>query len=539
MGNKRGRVGVMQAGPTAWPLTGLVLVLASLAFGTAVRAQAPLSAIDWLTRSAPVPVVQPPQRGQTPRQASPAATPETPVSQSAATPTVTVQSLAAPSVDAAGLLAPSVTGLPATLWSGSSTDDLVARLTQTRVEAFPAMQSLLYTLLLAEAEPPRDATPQARFLQARIDTLMGMGAVEPALAMLDPLATRHPALFARWFDLTLLTGQEDRACAAMIVHPALAPGWAARVYCTARAGDWQTAALTFATARTLGLLGHTEQAMLERFLDPELFEDAQVPLPPVRPSVLLFRLYEAIGEPLPTAPLPRAFSVADLRDTAGWKAQIEAAERLARAGALSENRLISLYTERAPAASGGVWDRVAAVQRFDEALRAGEPGSVAVALPQLWANVAAARLEDAFARAYGAALQDLPLTGGAADLAYRVALLSPNYEAAAQARGAQFPGLVFETGVARGMPPPAAPGDEIAAAIAAGFAAATPPADVQAAVAAGRLGEAILIAMQRFQTGAAGEPVALREALAAFRALGLEDTARRAALQVRLLRRGL
>ena len=65
------------------------------------------------------------------------------------------------------------------------------------------------------------------------------------------------------------------------------------------------------------------------------------------------------------------------------------------------------------------------------------------------------------------------------------------------------------------------------------------PPDVQAAVAAGRLGEAILIAMHRFQTGAAGEPVALREALAAFRALGLEETARRAALQVRLLRRGL
>jgi hypothetical protein len=401
------------------------------------------------------------------------------------------------------------------------------------------MQSLLYTLLLAEAEPPRDAGDQAVFLQARIDTLMGMGAVEPALAMLEPLATRHPALFTRWFDLTLLTGQEDRACATMTETPALAPGWAARVYCTARIGDWQTAALTFATARSLGLLGQTEDAMLERFLDPELFEGEPLPLPPVRPSVLLFRLYEAIGEPLPTAPLPRAFSVADLRDTAGWKAQLEAAERLARTGALSENRLVALYTERTPAASGGVWDRAAALQRFDAALTAGDPGSVAVTLPAAWAAVEAARLEDAFARAYGPALGRLALTGAAATLAYRVALLSPGYEAAALAQGAAQPGLAFETGLARGAPPDAAPGDEIAAAIAAGFATQTPPADVQAAVAAGQLGEAILIAMQRFQTGAAGEPVALREALAAFRALGLEDTARRAALQVRLLRRGL
>jgi hypothetical protein len=186
------------------------------------------------------------------------------VARSAATPAVTVAALGAPSADAAGLLAPRVTGLPATLWSGSRTEDLVLLLTRARVEAYPAMQSLLYTLLLAEAEPPRDAGPQAVFLQARIDTLMGMGAVEPALAMLEPLATRHPDLFTRWFDLTLLTGQEDRACAAMAATPALAPGWAARVYCTARIGDWQTAALTFATARSLGLLSHTEDAMLER-----------------------------------------------------------------------------------------------------------------------------------------------------------------------------------------------------------------------------------------------------------------------------------
>ncbi len=519
----------------------LACVLAGLlAAGSPLRAEAPLSAIDWLTRSAPVPVVQQPkQRSQpAPARKAPAA-PEAPVARSAARPDVTVVPLGAPSADAAGLLAPRVTGLPATLWRGSRSDDLIALLARARVEAFPAMQALMYTLLLAEAEPPEGSGPEARFLQARIDALLGMGAVEPALAMLDPIATTHPALFARWFDLTLLAGEEDRACAALIDAPSLAPGWDARIYCLARRGDWQTAALTFATARSLGMLGRTEEAMLEHFLDPELFEGEPLPQPPVRPTVLLFRLYEAMGEPLPTAPLPRAFSVADLRDTAGWKAQIEAAERLARGGALSENRLVALYTERMPAASGGVWDRTEAIQRFDAALAAGDPGSVAVALPGVWSVVAAARLEDAFARAYAPALLRLPLTGGAADLAYRIGLLSPDYEAAAQARGAAFPGLVFETGIARGAPPPASPGDETAAAIAAAFGGAEPPQDIRTAIAAGRLGEAILLAMQRFQTGAAGEPVALREALAAFRALGLEDTARRAALQVRLLRRGL
>ena len=83
-------------------------------------------------------------------------------------------------------------------------------------------------------------------------------------------------------------------------------------------------------------------------------------------------------------------------------------------------------------------------------------------------------------------------------------------------------------------------GDEIAAAIALGFSADTPmPADIASLAAEGKLGEAILATMLLFQTGAAGEPVALTGALSAFRALGLEETARRGALEVRLLRRGL
>ena len=48
---------------------------------------------------------------------------------------------------------------------------------------------------------------------------------------------------------------------------------------------------------------------------------------PGAPDPLTFRLFETIGERLPTAALPRAFAHADLRDVAGWKAQIEAAER--------------------------------------------------------------------------------------------------------------------------------------------------------------------------------------------------------------------
>ena len=57
------------------------------------------------------------------------------------------------------------------------------------------------------------------------------------------------------------------------------------------------------------------------------------------------------------------------------------------------------------------------------------------------------------------------------------------------------------------------------------------------ALAKGELGLVILKTMALFRTGAEGNPDALGQALAMLRHVGLEDTARRAALQVILLER--
>ena len=54
-----------------------------------------------------------------------------------------------------------------------------------------------------------------------------------------------------------------------------------------------------------------------------------------------------------------------------------------------------------------------------------------------------------------------------------------------------------------------------------------------------KLGEAILRAIALFNIGTDGDLKALTDALAFFRAIGLEDVARRASLQVLLLDRRL
>lgn len=497
----------------------------------------PLSAIDWLSDRTLLPQTAPhlPQTGTGIALPRPDLPTEPAVTDSAIAPDVSVIPLEAPGLDAVGLLPARISGLPLNLWRGSRTDDLVGLIDQPTRAALPAMQALLYTVLLAEADAPRDAGRDSRLLQARIDSLMRLGAVEPAQAMLERAGPTHPALFSRWFDATLLTGAEDTACAALLRQPALSPSYAAHIFCEARRGNWQDAMLTLDTAVALDMLPQIEGDLLMRFMDPELFEDAPLPRAPVRPSPLVFRLYEALGEPLPTAPLPRAFAVAELRDTSGWRAQIEAAERLASTGALAPNRLLGLYSARSPAASGGLWDRVAAVQNFDAAMRSGASDAVARALPSVWAAMQAADLGVAFASLYSPALIQIPLDGPAAALAYRIALLGPNYEKAAQMMGADQPAQGFATAVAQGQIAALRADGALQQAILDGFASTGAPDAMRALIAEDRLGETILRTILMIQRAAQGDLVELADGLATLRHVGLEDVARRAALQLLLL----
>ncbi|WP_204114283.1 hypothetical protein [Shimia biformata] len=500
-------------------INGRLILALALAAGPA-SAQEPLSAIDWL-RQTPTVTLDMGLGGSGP-----------PVTESALSPSVGVEQLDTPGRDAVGLLPSNVTGLPSSLWQNSRAQVLADLLDEIDTQQLPAVQALLFTLLLAEANPPSDAGTADTLLHARIDKLIEMGALEQANALIERAGATTKPLFERWFNVTLLLGQEQRACDALMAAPHLAPGYPARIFCTARAGDWSAAALTLDTARVLQLVTEEQDALLARFLDPELFEGTPLPArtDPVTP--LTFRLYEAIGEPLQTRSLPLAYAHADLRDTAGWKAQLEAAERLARTAAIPGNHLIGLYTEREPAASGMIWDRVAAIQSFDAAIASGAADQVAATLPAAWSAMKRARLEVPFARIYGDALLALDLGGVARSLARDIALLSDSYE-----RAAVFGARDYAAMLADGAPPRIPP-DPTRRAISDAFHGAGVPLIFTTQLAQGKLGEVILEAIVLMQRGAGGDPVALTQALATFRAIGLEDTARRAALQVLLLRRG-
>lgn len=515
---------------------GVAFFCATLGTG-AVLAQtptqdSPLSVIDWLgTQTTPQSTFRTPSARPNQNEA--------PVAKTALPPKVTVSPLGAGSPRAIGLVPDTVTGLPQNLWSGTAADQLIRQIETLPELRLPAAQSLLYTVLLAEAYAPQgDSRAGDALARARVHKLMQLGALDPAMSLIEQAGvTTSPEHFDLWMDISLLTGTEDRACGVLGTSPHLTRSYGTRIFCAARDSKWDNAALTFGSAQALGLLSQEQLALLDRFLHAEEFEGA-APLPtPRHMDPLSFRLFETIGEAMPTGTLPRAYAVADLRDIAGWKAQLEAAERLTRAGALPDNRLLGLYTDRTPAASGGVWDRVRALQRFETALNTGSADAVAKTLPAVWLGMQEAGLEVAFASLFAEDLSKMSLQGRAGRIAFEVCMLSPFYEATATDPAKNVANTALLRAIARGMAPATRPEGALPGAIHDAFNGAAPRAQLVDAARDNRLGEVILQVLAMVQRGAQGDTTAMRDALATLRALGLEDTARRAALQTLLLER--
>ncbi len=508
------------------PGASLLLPILVLAPALALAEQ-PLSAIDWLSKSLAMP-----QSAALPQ--SPAGSTEN----ADAAPDVTVQPLGAQVPDALGILSDKVTGLPRNLWGDAPSAEIETLINGLSPEGLPALQELMITLLLAEADPPVDSGARPQLLLTRIDKLMALGALDQVRALIELAGpASSPELFRRSFDTGLLVGEENRACMVLAASPGLSPALPTRIFCLARQGDWSAAALTLDTATALGQVSAEQADLLARFLDPDTAEASDPPAPPVPVTPLDMKIFEAIGEPLPTAALPIAFSHADLAPNQGWKARIEAAERLARVGAISPNVLLGLYTERKPSASGGVWDRAAAFQRLDAAVEAGDGAATARALPAAWEAMKSVELEVPLADLFADKLARLPLSGEARQIATALALLSPDYESLTAAIPPVDAREAFLIGLARGQVFNLTPPDSMGRAIAPAFTAPSLPEDIADTLQHGRVGEAILMAMARITAGAGGDLPQVTAGLSTLRKLGLEDVARRTALELMLLER--
>ena len=493
-----------------------------------LAAETPLSAIDWLDEQRLGLVTEP---GQNPIKPS-----EPPVSSSVNRPDIEVSTLSEIQSDSVGLLPPSVTGFPLTMWHNSSTKDLVTLLGNVPVSHNPAIQSLTLRVLLAEGDAPSDSEGKFTFFAARLKKLIDYGAIDPALALVERAAPLPAPLVPLLFDLSLLSDTLQPACDQVLQLGPSYPHDDARIYCLARRGDWLTATLMLDTTSALGTISARKTALIQLFLEDEAFDTLAIQLPPSSaPTPLEFRLYEAIGEPLTAASLPRAFAVSDLSGEHGWKAQLQAAERLIEFGALGDNRFLGIYTDNEPAASGGIWDRISVIQNLDQALLDENGSAIALNLDEAWQLLGETPLAAPIARIFSARLLSAELSGGGAQLAAKIALLSPSYETAAQIISPMSEQDAFLVSIATGNFSTFSPKSEFEKTIQDAFNDPRVPYSVNQLMSQGKLGEVILNAMIQFEKGASGDLQDLLEALSTLRLIGLEDTARRATLALVLL----
>ena len=448
---------------------------------------------------------------------------------------ITVSPLTGNDRDSVGLLPSTTTGFPVTLWRQSNVADLGQLLRSISPPKHAAIQDLLFNLLLAEADRPSASGPSPEdgsFLQLRIEKLIELGAIDPAFAMLERAAPVPASLVPLLFDVTMLDPNITPACPQVLGLLSDGKNDAARIFCLARKGDWLTATLVLGIAEALGTIRPQTAALLHQFLETDAQDDvaAQLP-PPAQVNPLEFRLYESIGEPLPSELLPRAFSATDLTGDNGWKSQLQAAERLAETGAISENKFLGIYTKYPPAASGGIWDRVRSFQKLDQALQSNNSAIIAPALDQAWVLFRATNLTSEFASIFAPALLASDLNGSDRITAAKIVMLSRHYKRAVPMLGGQDR---FLAAIATSNFDTVSPHSTLEQAIQSAFTQPRVPVSTQALLAQGKLGEAILTAIIQFEKGADGDMQDLLESLSTFLLVGLDDIAIRSAISVYL-----
>ncbi|QDL92914.1 hypothetical protein FDP22_14645 [Paroceanicella profunda] len=534
----------------------LTVSLAALCVAGMARAE-PRSAIPWLSDSlharresmavpSPVPGV--------PGSGAPAVPGAGAVSSLAPGPTapdaaILVTPLGPPSQDGAGLLSSRTTGLPADLWGPTSVLRASALIEGLAGTGVPAAQDLFRTLLLATAAPPRGAGPEAVLLRSRIDRLMEMGALEEALELVTQANVTTPEFLLRRFDISLLTGQEEKACKLLLGRSDIKPTAAARIFCLARSDAWTDAVVSLAVARQAGDVSEAENALFSRFLDMEETRPGERIAVPDQVSPLNYLMLIAIGAggaAVAETDLPVAFATLDLAPTAPPRARILAAEKLVASGGLSYPILFYAYRAETPAASGGVWSRSAAVQDLDAAIAAADGAALDAALPKADKLLTDMGLRVAFAREYAPLLAGLA-PGLITDRLRVCELLLLGGETTAARRwiprSAPLP-LRTALAVADGDAPPDTPDPgSLEAAVLRAFAPEAPEQPpyerLAAQLAEGRTGEALLQALSTLDARRGIDPSDLTAALRVIHDAGQDDAARDIAVELLLMNEGM
>ena len=225
-----------------------------------------------------------------------------------------------------------------------------------------------------------------------------------------------------------------------------------------------------------------------------------------------------------------AFAINDLTGDHGWKAQLEAAERLKNSGALADNRFLGIFTDRSVSASGGIWDKVNVIQRFEHAIHKKDLTLVGQVLDDVFTDPDFKDLIAPMSRLFSNNLLALDLSTKDRNMALRFALLSREFETVAALIRPDTPQDALIKAVALNDFSNVTTSGALDSVISTAFRTGRVPFAVNNLMEQHKLGEAILTALIQFEKGSSGDLQDLMDSLSTLRFLGLEETARRATL---------
>ena len=477
---------------------------------SSLAAQTPLSAIDWLSK----------ENSKFQKSLIDEKNTET-----ENTNDIKVSTLASNEYQAIGLLPIYVTGIPTTIWRNSSFDDLVYSFKTMPIFKYSPIQELVYSLLLAEARPPLNEPKRYAFLEARLNTLLNYGAVDPAIALIERASPLPERMIPLLFDISLLSSNNFPICDPIFQNTKNRDLQAELIYCYARKGDWLTAHLILKTGEVLEDLNVREVSLLDRYLEVDFNVDLNALLPPPELiTPLEYRLYEAIGEPIPAEYLPIQYSQSDLSGENGWRAQVIAAERLSLTGAIPENQILGVYTSNNPGVSGGMWERVKVVQDLDFALEHEE--DFEHYFQNAWRVFKKTDQITVFAKLFGLRVFEKNLSVKSREIAANLLLLTNNF----RLTKGYWNSSDIRFGLTTGDFSQVKASNEIEKIILKVFTEPSIPFLVEQKLNQGKLGEVILNALLQFETGIDGNLKDFSESLSTLNLIGLDNTARRAAL---------
>ncbi|MGR3723450.1 hypothetical protein [Abyssibius alkaniclasticus] len=500
---------------------------------TALTAEGPSSAIDWLSNAIENPpryYIPPPTQSRLPADDIVRVTP--------------LENLDRESV---GLIASSLAGFSPDMWGDASAEDAIARINGFRPSTLPEANALFRRLVLAQANPPLGADASTSVLLARVDQLFAMGALDEAETLIVLANPDETELFRRWFEISLLVGRTVAPCEALRKTPGLAEDLSIRAICLARAGDWNAAATSVSLGAALGELSDSRADLMIRFLDPALFEDDDNPPFPVPMTPIDFALRESLALPRPLGRIAPPYLFVDLALSTPLRQRMDAAERLVETAAITPPLLFAIYRGGRPAASGGIWGRAAAVQALDAALAEDDDTVLALAMKRAFTAFAEPSLMTALAYEFAPQLAMRPPSAPLEPVAeniQRLLLLAGAdaplwYEQMAQDDTALE--LARRIYVGNEMRAESAPNAPLMRAVHAAFTGRTPQhARTDAARAllqSGQQAPAVLMALDLLAKGADTGPADIELGLWLLRQAGQEIPARRLAVQLLLLER--